>query len=379
MTPVHFFRMDPNRTDSKRQRVSAAPSHLRVWVVLAACMLVALVAALPVYGQPMIHWGGSITGGGEASFYEDHTRVDVSGNLRLHARTLTHPWRVFFDGGLRTAGRLDGDTPWEVKTDVHRLYVRFYLPSVDLTFGRQSVNWGVGYAWSPVDVFNPPDPTDPQGLRRGIDAAVAQVPVGPLDFWTLALADGKYGVRRRGNLSGTDWSLAFVSDTGDMILGADLKGDLGVGWHAAVAYRLPGDSVEHGAAGPGQGRPGASGSGRPPAGSIVTLLMGADYSWLEGKIFWVGELLVESDRNPGGGLESHTFQQIIYRLDEFSSISGSLLTPLGVGGRLWNISYQTFLSAQSDFRVTLTVFDGIQLPTLPRDRIRLSAQYSLAF
>ena len=163
----------------------------------AAC----LRAAVDSYGRCGDRGGGSCVPRGR------HPRRSL-GILRLQARTLTYPWRIFFDGRLQAKGPVNQPRAWETKADVDRLYLRLYLAAVDLTFGRQTVNWGVGYAWSPTDVFNPPDPTDPQGLRRSIDAAVAQVPVGPLDYWTVAVADQRFGVRRRGNMSGTDWSLA---------------------------------------------------------------------------------------------------------------------------------------------------------------------------
>lgn len=331
---------------------------LPIFLSIAVGFVLAAFASPPAFGQATtIHWGGTISAGGEAFFYEEETHIDAMGALRLQARTLTYPWRVFFDGRLRATGPMNTDGSWETKSDVDRLYLRLYLPSADITLGRQFVNWGVGYAWSPTDVFNPPDPTDPQGLRKGIDAAVAQIPVGPLDYWTIALAEKRYGVRRRGNISGTDWSVAAISDAGDTVIGADLKGDLGVGWHVAFAHRI---------------------SDAPSAKSTSTLLLGTDYSWLSGDLFWVGEVLIQP--NPiSGETESHTFQQLTYRWDDFTSISGSVLAPLQSGVRWWNASYHTVLSAQSELTVALTLLDGDFGPGLPAERARLKAEYAYAF
>lgn len=320
---------------------------------LVACVALGVFAVAPAYGESVIHWAGSLTAGGEGRFYADDTRVDTVGTLRLQARTLTFPLRAFFDGRLRLAGPVIGEGAWGGQADVDRLYLRLYLPFADLTLGRQFVNWGVGYAWSPTDVFNPPDPTDPQGIRRGIDAVVAQIPVGPLDHWTVALADARYGVRRRGYASGTDWSVAAVSGGGDTVVGADLKGDLGVGWHAAAAHRIPGALA-----------------GEP----TTTLLVGADYSWLAGNLFWVGEYLVETS---GGDTAQHTFQQITYRLNDFTSINGTLLAPLQGGARWWSASYRSVLSAQSELRLALTLLDGVLVA--PMERARLGAEFVFTF
>jgi len=227
-----------------------------------------------------------------------------------------------------------------------------------VTLGRQFVNWGVGYAWSPTDVFNPPDPTDPQGMRQGIDAVVLQVPVGPLDNWTLAAAGGRVGLRRRGNTGGTDWALTAVADAGDTVIGAEAKGDFGLGWHAALAHRMSGDGT---------------------AGHATDLLIGADYSWLYGDLVWTGEVLLTSHASGVGGMDAHTFQQFTYRIDDFSSISGSLLASLHAGTRWWNIAYQTVLSARSQLQVVLSLVTGAYGPGVPGESSRVRVRYGYAF
>ena len=68
------------------------------------------------------------------------------------------------------------------------------------------------------------------------------------------------------------------------MIGADLKGDLGVGWHMAVAHRMP---------------------GAPPAEPTSTVLLGADYSWLGGSLLWVGEFLIQTKPNFEGSGAIH--------------------------------------------------------------------------
>ena len=216
--------------------------------------------------------------------------LDASASVRIQARTATYPWRAFLDGRIGLRGPVSGSGSWRSDSELHRLYVRRYFPQGQVSLGKQFVNWGVGYAFSPTDVFNPPDPTDPSAIRPGIVAATVQWSVGPLDYWHLAAAIGKYGLRRRGNVGGTDWSLLAVSDDGRTILGFDLDGDLGIGWHAAAAYYLP----KKGSHGHWHG------------------LIGADYSWLEGRLLWLGEYAfhaLPSSRGAGRDVQQ-LFQQL---------------------------------------------------------------------
>ena len=173
------------------------------------------------------------------------TQLQGSTGVRLQGRTLTYPWRGFFDGRVMGMGPLDGK--WSSDSRLDRLYLRLYLPAADVTIGKQAVNWGSGYVWSPTDLFSPPDPDELGGVRKGVTAAVVQLPVGPLDYWSVAVADEKLGVRRRGNVSGVDWSLLTVRDHGDIVIGGDLKGGRGIGWRLAGTYRLPDepDAAQH--------------------------------------------------------------------------------------------------------------------------------------
>ena len=114
---------------------------------------------------------------------------------------------------------------WEADGDLDRLFARYFTRAGHVDAGKQFVNWGVGHAFSPTDVFNPPDPADPGRMRPGITALVWEHSVGPLDYWSLVAAEGKYGVRRRGHGGGFDWSALAVYDEGDAVVGFDLDGD----------------------------------------------------------------------------------------------------------------------------------------------------------
>ena len=283
--------------------------------------------------------------GGEwqTGVYAVQTQGSWSGSmesvLRLKLRLGDYPWKLYADVGT-TLGRAPGaDGDWTVTTELERAYLKVFLPRADLSLGRQQISWGVGYAWSPTDVFNPPDAVDPGGLRHGVDAAVIKVPAGPLAYWSLVAARNdrsstqqgsgvawQYGARYHANYGGTDWSFAAVSDTRTTMVGADAKGDLVVGdfalgWHAEIAHHMP-----HGGSGP-----------------WVEGVLGADRSWGGGKIVWAGEYFYNSrgaatqdsydyiswfagDRTY---LARHyAFTQLTYQHDEFTSILGSVLANL---------------------------------------------------
>ncbi|BAS26473.1 hypothetical protein [Limnochorda pilosa] len=334
-------------------------------LLLLLLMAFLAAAASPSRAQDGVRWGGEWQAAGEASFTGDGTDVRASSVLRLQAQAGTDAWRAFFDGHAVASGPVGGEDEWETRGEVDRLFLRLYLPSADVTLGRQVVNWGVGYAWAPTDFFNPPDPTDPEGIRRGVVAAAVQIPVGPLDVWSLAVAEETYGIRRRGNLRGTDWSVVAVSRAGAAVMGADAKGDWGIGWHAAAAYGIPGTD----------GTP----SGDPPLEGLKGLI-GADYSFLDGDLGWLGEYCFQTTRGLEALSEQMTFQQLTYRVDDFTSVFGSVLGDLVRGSAIWSGGASTLLGGQSELTVTASAFSGSWTPApVPVPRARVKVQVSKAF
>lgn len=354
-----------------RRRQGAGPLAL---IVVLLCLLPAMQPAAEASLLDQVSWGGrwelTATGG----FYE-HAAPEALGRatVRLQAQTRTFPWRAFLDARLNLAGPLrEGPRhrgSWKTSGDIDRLYVRRYLPSGQISLGKQFVNWGVGYAFAPTDVFNPPDPTDPEALRPGIVSAVGQFSVGPLDFWSIAVAENKYGVRRRGNVSGTDWSVLAVYDDGRTIIGADLDGDWGIGWHVAAAYRLP--------------RGGSRGR--------LDGLVGADYSWLDGRLLWIGELAFRTGGDPAEPRPLQTFQQLTYRIDDFTSVWGSVFfADVKAGDTVWTVGVRTMLDSVTELAVIGTAYGGPRFRRggtgtpaypggIPHPRAELKVQYGRAF
>jgi len=364
-------------------RGSAGPRTRRRWPGAGRLAVIVALLSLLAVPQPaaeasflnQVSWGGRWELTATGTVYEDAApEAAGKGTLRLQAQTRTFPWRGFLDarlileGPLREGPRHRGT--WKTTGQMDRLYVRRYLPSGQISLGKQFVNWGVGYAFAPTDVFNPPDPTDPEALRPGIVAAVGQFSVGPLDYWSMAVAKRKYGIRRRGNISGTDWSVLAVYDDGRTIIGADLDGDWGIGWHVAAAYHLP--------------RSGSRGR--------LHGLVGADYSWLDGRLLWIGELAFHTGGEPAEPRPLQTFQQLTYRIDDFTSVWGSVfLADMKAGNALWTLGVRTMLDSVTELALIGTAYGGPWLrpggqgaPALPggaapRPRAELKVQYARAF
>lgn len=325
--------------------------------VIALVLGIALWCTTGVQAQEAIRWGGEWTGGISLVELDGTKDATASTRIRLHARVGSYPWRLVVDGRGTLEGALTTGDEWESEGDLDRLYLRTSFPAADVILGKQAVNWGVGYAWSPTDLFNPPDPLDPSGVRSGVIAGVLQLPVGPLDYWSVAVADEKVGLRRRGNAAGTDWSLLGMIDRERYVVGADATGDLGVGWHAAAAYSWE----KRGA----------------PIG--LDTVIGADYSWLLGDLTWIGEYTFSVDAVSGEFVNRMTYQQIGYRIDDFTSTTGSFLADLSNGGTIWNAGLSTFLGAQTELVLTVGTTNGnpsSTLAPLPWTQVQAHMRYA---
>lgn len=129
---------------------------------------------------------------------------------------------------------------------VERLHIDLNLRSVDLTIGRQALNWGSGLVFHPTDLYAEVVATEPWRERRGVNAVKAAIPVGdhqitaivavdddlsPLYADKLAAPDLSAAVKATLRAGGTAVSLVGHAGTDERwFAGADLRGNLGVGW-----------------------------------------------------------------------------------------------------------------------------------------------------
>ena len=72
-----------------------------------------------------------------------------------------------------------------------RMNVRWRLPAVDVTVGRQAITFGKAYFWNPLDVFLPFDPTQfDRDYKAGVDAVRVDVHLGDFSGVTVVGAWG---------------------------------------------------------------------------------------------------------------------------------------------------------------------------------------------
>ncbi len=191
--------------------------------------------------------------------FEDTFELDVAWQLALSLAS-----DPAFSGGTSLSGTIGGTgtgaqrrivelggslamgSAWRLEHNLDRLAVKVALPFGDLTVGRQVLSWGTGRLWNPTDVLSPFPPTVvDREVRRGFDAvrlAVALGDVTQLDLLylpQLKAADMGGVARFQTNVKGWDVSVSFGKYVRDLVIGADLVGDLGpVGVHAEGAYTL---------------------------------------------------------------------------------------------------------------------------------------------
>ena len=117
---------------------------------------------------------------------------------------------------------------------LHRAAVSLDVSPLRLAVGRQRIAWGTGKLWSPTDLFNPLNPLSlERGERRGADAALATLTVGPQAEITGVYAplDGaaRGGARTHATVRGWDLSALAGARSDDWFIGGDVAGPIGKG------------------------------------------------------------------------------------------------------------------------------------------------------
>lgn len=250
---------------------------------------------------------------------------------------------------------------------VDRVAVQWNDGATRVTLGRQRIAWGVGYVFSPMDLFNPPNPLDPTGRRVGADALVVRRSTGPLSFWSLVAAlpppEGS-GRPRVGAIYGehvgeTDLRAAYLSDGADGYhkIGAAARGDLGsagwsLGWHGEILHERPWDSRVLA----GAGANAATGGNRWQA------VLGLERSLLDGRLF----TLTEYRYVAGGSLPSparYLAAHAAYSLDEFTSLDAGVVVDLD--GRAAWVEPSLKVAVDDRLRVEL----GAGFPAGPKEKV----------
>lgn len=147
---------------------------------------------------------------------------------------------------------------------VERLHVDLNLKHVDLSIGRQALNWGSGLVFHPTDLYAEVLATEPWRERKGVNAVKALVPVGDHQItavvavdddlsplWDERPEDLSASAALKGTLrvGATDLSaVGHYRSDGDWFAGADLRGNLGVGWWVEGGWHGADTGLSDGAA-----------------------------------------------------------------------------------------------------------------------------------
>lgn len=136
-------------------------------------------------------WGWTPDEGGPAGGRSE-SRIDLNGSVFFDARPNRH---------FRAFGKVKGDvsltdSPLDPNLRLHELFVDFDIG--DRAFfrvGKQTINWGVGYFFSPADIVNVGriDPENPELEREGPVALRLNLPWNRNNLYAYAIVDGKAG------------------------------------------------------------------------------------------------------------------------------------------------------------------------------------------
>lgn len=205
------------------------------------------------------------------SAYSETSLIDGDGAIRYGNRDHLHLKAVSRSEGAKLVTELEFFTLYGylAGTDeatsrlfrdgqfyVDRLYLKFPISRADVILGKQRIAWGSGIIHRPTDTFNRPNPLSLSGRKEGVNALVARLYVGnlsALDF-VIAPADifkridgkvnlerlkyGKFASRFTFNKFRADMAFSYQYDGSeeDHILGLDIKGDLGLGYHLETVF-----------------------------------------------------------------------------------------------------------------------------------------------
>ncbi len=129
-----------------------------------------------------------------------------------------------------------GDIIWNSAFD--RLYLEYYAGDLEISLGRQRINWGINTTWNPNDIFNAYSFVDfDYGERPGSDALLVRYHTGDLSSFEIAskLADEKEDIVIGGlykfNMKKYDYQLLAGYANLYWTLGGGWAGNLGnAGW-----------------------------------------------------------------------------------------------------------------------------------------------------
>ena len=106
--------------------------------------------------------------------------TSLSSSVPMHYRISRGSWEVA------------GDDDFCTSLDADRLNIKYALSDVDITIGRQAINFSQAYFWNPLDVFMSFDPeTFDRDYKPGVDALRVDIALGNFSSLTFVAAPGR--------------------------------------------------------------------------------------------------------------------------------------------------------------------------------------------
>lgn len=227
---------------------------------------------------------------------------------------------------------------------LRKLYLTYYFPFGDFTFGRQIVNFGTGFVFSPVDAFSEIDISEVSLRRSGSDIVMMRLFFPENKAFSMAgldllstLSAKMDDVRSAAKLYSTIWNfdaaLLGIHNAGadDMMFGLSFKGDLVVGLFGELVYHhLYGDDSQD--------------------EGYFEFMLGADYSFLNGDLILGIEYYFNEDELDGAEMSyeelistskkffgrHYLFFSAELGIGEFTSLNGSVI---------WNVEEPALISS----------------------------------
>lgn len=198
----------------------------------------------PLDGSPPLKWADKNTLRINFKEFNSNMKVEGSFDLLLLAGDDAETYITMLPAG-QNPSLMFLDTRLVPLFETRKLYLSLFFDHWTFTLGRQIINYGVGYVFSPIDCFSTVDLKDTGLSRKGSDIIRVQVPLGDLaglEGVSTIAANGNgsaSAIKVFGNLRGYDLSLTgiYKKPQEELLVGVAFKGDLGLGIH--------GELVEH--------------------------------------------------------------------------------------------------------------------------------------
>jgi hypothetical protein len=171
--------------------------------------------------------------------YGDPIRNDISG---IYKKTMASD-----DGWMDLTFNLFDGNSYVFNLNIDRLWVKYTVSKLEITIGRQRINWGQTYVWNPNDIFNAYSFFDfDYEERPGSDAVRLQYYTGPASCAEVAVkADSSKKITAAGLFRLNKWGydiqlLGGVLNSEDLVAGLGWSGDIaGAGFKGEVSYFHP--------------------------------------------------------------------------------------------------------------------------------------------